>query len=196
MPHSNEKIDRLRIRDDDSQAETRYWPWAAGLVALVLAAGVCVWWWSSPGLAEVRVVEPRQVSTNSQAPRSSVLDASGYVIVRRRATVSAKVTGKIEEVLVEEGMEVEAGQVLERLDDALARTRLQSAASAVREFEDSLSDARRTLNRRSELCQRDLASQSDVDEAGTLVERYEALLQVAAISVRASAPSSTWARWK
>ncbi|TVR93364.1 MAG: hypothetical protein EA418_12115, partial [Wenzhouxiangellaceae bacterium] len=68
MPHSNEKIDRLRIRDDDSQAETRYWPWAAGLVALVLAAGVCVWWWSSPGLAEVRVVEPRQVSTDSQGP--------------------------------------------------------------------------------------------------------------------------------
>ncbi len=184
MPQSNEKIDRLRIRDDDSQSETRYWPWVAGIFALGLAAGFCVWWWSSPGLAEVRVVEPRQASTDGQSPRSSVLDASGYVIARRRATVSAKVTGKIEEVLVEEGMEVAAGQVLARLDDALdraelalARARLQSAQSAVREVEVSLSDARRTLNRRSELRQRDLASQSDVDEAGTLVERHEAFLQ-------------------
>jgi HlyD family secretion protein len=184
MSQGNERINRLRIREAEDQSDNLRWPWIAGFIIAVLAIGIGIWWWSLPGLAEVRVVEPRQASIDGQAPRSAVLDASGYVIARRRATVSAKVTGKIEEVLVEEGMAVEAGQVLARLDDALDRAelalasaRLHAAESAVREVEVSLADARRTLSRREELRQRELASQSDVDETSTLVDRFEALLQ-------------------
>ncbi|QOC22400.1 efflux RND transporter periplasmic adaptor subunit [Wenzhouxiangella sp. AB-CW3] len=184
MAHGDERIDRLRIREPESQLASRHWLWLAAAIAAVLAIGSSLWWWSSPGVAEVEVVEPRQVSSGNQARRSAVLDASGYVVARRQATVSAKVTGKIEEVLVEEGMEVEIGQVLARLDDvldrselALAQARLRAAESAVRELEVSLADARRTLSRRKELRQRDLASQSDVDEAETLVDRFEAQVQ-------------------
>lgn len=184
MSQSNERIDRLRIRETEGQPETLRWPWIVAAIAVFVAVGSGIWLWSSPGLAEVEVVEPRQVSTASQGPRTAVLDASGYVVARRQATVSAKVTGKIEEVLVEEGMAVEAGQVLARLDDvldrselALSQARLHAAESAVREVEVSLADARRTYSRRNELRQRDLASQSDVDDASTLVDRFEAMLQ-------------------
>ncbi len=184
MAKDNELINRLRIRDEESSADGRRWPWLLGALIVLLALGSGLWWWSTPGMAEVEVVSPREFRTEGQERRAAVLDASGYVIARRQATVSAKVTGKIEEVLVEEGMAVERGQVLARLDDvldraelALAQARLRAAESAVREFEISLADARRTLDRRQELRQRDLASQSDVDQASTQVERFEVLLQ-------------------
>ena len=47
----------------------------------------------------------------------TVLNASGYVTARRQATVSSKITGKVTEVLIEEGMKVQEGQILARLDD-------------------------------------------------------------------------------
>ena len=63
----------------------------------------------------------------SIAAASSVLDASGYVVARRQATVSSKMTGKVLEVLVEEGMRVEEGQVVARLDAATQRAQLAVA---------------------------------------------------------------------
>ena len=63
----------------------------------------------------------------SAAAASSVLDASGYVTARREATVSSEVTGKVVEILVEEGMRVEADQVVARLDDTSQRARLALA---------------------------------------------------------------------
>jgi len=66
------------------------------------------------------------------APASgSVLDASGYVVARRQATVSAKITGKVVAVLIEEGQRVEAGEVIARLDDANARAALAHAQAEV-----------------------------------------------------------------
>jgi biotin carboxyl carrier protein len=58
---------------------------------------------------------------------ATVLNASGYVTARRRATVSSKITGKIVEVNVEEGMAVREGQVLARLDDATPGRRWRSS---------------------------------------------------------------------
>ena len=56
-----------------------------------------------------------------------MLNASGYVTARRRATVSSKITGKVVEVNVEEGMAVNEGQVLARLDDSTLRAALALA---------------------------------------------------------------------
>ena len=65
-----------------------------------------------------------------------MLNASGYVTARRRATVSSKVTGKVVEVLIEEGMVVAAGQLLARLDSsnvrAAARTKRKVFAPTIR----------------------------------------------------------------
>src|SRR5215207_1367142 len=71
-----------------------------------------------------------------------VLIASGYVTARRQATVSSKITAKVVDVLVEEGMEIREGQVLAHLDDstprkqlALAEARLRSQRGALTETE-------------------------------------------------------------
>jgi RND family efflux transporter MFP subunit len=123
------------------------------------------------------------VETGRSAQRNSVLDASGYIVARRQATVSSEVTGKIAEVLVEEGMRVGEGQVLARLDDAteqaqlaLARAELAAARAALSELEVQLADARRSFRRQQDLLPRKLTSQAQYDEALAAAESLEARL--------------------
>src|SRR5687767_2803888 len=85
-----------------------------GLVVLGVVGGVLFWWFNRPKPVAVRTVLVQE-SGGSGSDRT-LLNASGYVEARRHATVSSKVTGKVMEILVEEGMKVEAGQVLARLD--------------------------------------------------------------------------------
>jgi RND family efflux transporter MFP subunit len=110
-----------------------------------------------------------------------VLNASGYVTARRRATVSSKITGKVVEVHVEEGMAVREGQVLARLDDSNARAALllaqaqaEAARRAVAEDEVRLADARVTLGRRAQLLKDKVAAPAEVDQAKADVESIEA----------------------
>jgi multidrug efflux pump subunit AcrA (membrane-fusion protein) len=84
-------------------------------VLLVLAGGV---FWFALTLPRPPTVQTAVAHAASREPvADSVLDASGYVTARRQATVSAKITGKVAEVLIEEGMRVSEGDVLARLDD-------------------------------------------------------------------------------
>lgn len=78
----------------------------------------------------IDVDKPAQVAA-VQSDGDTILDASGYITARRMATVSAELTGRITDVLVEEGMRVEPGQVLARLDDAVAQVNLQLAQAQV-----------------------------------------------------------------
>ena len=106
------KIDRTQERDPSL---------GRWLSLVVAAAGVILlaaWWWLGGSQdPEIRSAIARETG----AAQSTVLDASGYVTARRQATVSSKVTGKVMEVFIEEGMEVEEGQVLARLDDSNVR---------------------------------------------------------------------------
>lgn len=113
----------------------------------------------------------------------SVLDATGYVVARRQATVSSKTTGKVVEVLVEEGMYVEEGQLLAQLDDSITRAQLELSESQLRasragldEMMVQLKQARLDLERTSGLAERKLASQADLDRDTLTVEGLTARL--------------------
>jgi len=74
---------------------------------LVLAAAVAAaaWFWlRAPRALPVRTAAVVEARPGSDGAGPAVLNASGYVTARRRATVSSKMTGKVVEVLVEEGM--------------------------------------------------------------------------------------------
>jgi RND family efflux transporter MFP subunit len=100
--------------------------------------------------------------------------------------VSSKVTGKVIEVNVEEGMAVREGQVLARLDDAqpraaleLAKAQAEAARRAVRESEVRLAEAKLTLKRRLQLVKDSLSTQAEVDQAQAEVDSVEARIHAA-----------------
>jgi RND family efflux transporter MFP subunit len=170
MPDTHDALDDLRIDRSDDAGRTRSRWWIPVGVAVV-AAGLLGWWLLARerGLA-VEVVTPTEVAGGGGA--LSVLDASGYVVARRQATVSAKVTGQVEEVLVEEGMEVTEGQLIARLDDSnvrraleLSEARLAAAGSRVGEVEVLLRQAEIDLDRTRELRAVDAESQAALDAA-------------------------------
>ena len=123
-----------------------------------------------PGAIEVRTAFATVVGgTDSDR---TVLNASGYVTARRQATVSSKVTGKVVEVLIEEGMKVKEGQVLARLDDTnikagldVAQAQWESAKTAVEETRAQLKQAELEFARATDLARQHIESQSDLDKA-------------------------------
>jgi len=183
--NQDRRIDGLRIDPDrrDADAGRPSWLWPMLAVAVLALAGVGGWL-AQPDRAEVRLVRASLVEPDTTgAVRASVLDASGYVIARRQATVAAEVTGKLVEVNVEEGLRVEQGQVLARIDDAteqaqlaLAQARLEATRSALGETQAQLANAERTRNRQRELLDRQLTSQAELDRAETEVEALAARL--------------------
>ncbi len=183
-----ELLGKLRIdRGAPSRSAVRSnrsrWPLALGIAVVAAIAG---------GLAPKLLGKggpPPAVSTaivelpgsGPGGAGSSVLDASGYVIARRQATVSAKVTGKVVEVLIEEGMQVKEGQVLARLDDsiprgeyALSAAQLSAARAGLRELDTQLRQARLDERRAADLAARKLTSQADADRTRLSREGTEA----------------------
>src|SRR5687768_9570812 len=156
---------------------------------LVAAVGGGAWYW----LTRERPVEVEVASVTERAAgtQASVLNASGYVTARRRATVSSKVTGKVIEVNVEEGMAVREGQVLARLDDStlqaglrLYRAQLESAKRQIPESEVRLEQARVALRRQEQLRKEGLNTPNDIDNARAEVDSLVARIASAQETVK------------
>jgi RND family efflux transporter MFP subunit len=173
-------LNQLRI--DRSQPDKRGFPVGTVLLILLLlglAAGAG-WWFSRPKARSVRILTVRETVSGGT---KTVLNASGYVIARRAATVSAKGTGKVIEVLVEEGLKVKAGQVLARLDDTNVKASLQlceaqvaASKSSLEETRVRLDEAQRELQRVTRLAASQIASTADLDRATAEVKAQRARL--------------------
>ena len=100
-------------------------PWLliSAIAVVVLAAiGALVWFLiAQPDRTAVRAATATAIAPSGAAQGAALLDASGYVVARRQATVSSKITGMVEQVLIEEGDHVQAGQIIARLDASNAR---------------------------------------------------------------------------
>jgi len=182
------QLDQLKIdREPEVESNPKRWP-VAVLIAVILA-GAAYWFFMKPEAAiQVRTAIAREVSSQTA---STVLNASGYVTARRQATVSSKFTGKVVEVLIEEGMVVEQDQVLARLDDsnvatayALAEAQLRSAESSLKETQALLSEARAIFKRTRNLMDRGLSSEAEMDRARAGSESLAARLERKQADVR------------
>ena len=107
------------------------------IAAVILIAAFSWWWLSRPKPVTVRTVAARELTSTSPA---TLLNATGYVTARREATVSSKVTGKILEVLVEEGTHVDKGEVLARLDASNTEASLRLAEAQYEAAKRSLAE--------------------------------------------------------
>ncbi len=187
------KIDRRQPRK-----RRRRWPIVVVLLLALTAIALL-------GMNRPLAVETAAVRAADGSGPVSVLDASGYVTARRMATVSSKITGKVEQVLIEEGMRVEQDQLLARLDatDAIAQHELAAAQLAAArgqlgEARAQLKLAEQQLVRNRDLAARQLVPQAALDQAqaerDARAARLDALqrqvavageqLNVAAIAVR------------
>ncbi|MEO7794537.1 MAG: efflux RND transporter periplasmic adaptor subunit [Thermoanaerobaculia bacterium] len=171
------KIDRSN--EDFESGRRKPWIWIG--VALVLAAALA-FFFLRPRAIQVRTA--LAVESAAGSGPAAVLNASGYVTARRQATVSSKITGKVAEIFVEEGMKVEAGQVLARLDDRqarleleLAQAQLNASEKALAETEANLALAKKDLERNRQLTQSGVSSQAALDTAEAQATSLEARLQ-------------------
>lgn len=191
MSPDKQTLDELRI-DRTAAPRPQSYRWL-GVVAflLILVAGVVVWWKNRLKVMAVRTVAV-QGSSAGAGGQKTLLNASGYVTARRVATVSSKVSGKVMEVLVEEGMKVEAGQILARLDSSnvekslkLAEAQWESSRKALDEINANLERADREFRRISQLVAGEFVSESELDRVETDAKSLKARLarQQADVSV-------------
>jgi len=158
----------------------RGWIMLILLVLAVLAAGGGWFWTQRVQAAPVKTAAVTSANGGGSAA-GAVLNASGYVVARRRATVSSKLTGKVLDVFVEEGQAVKKGQVLARLDDSqmragleVARAQLAAAKSSFAEDEARLREAERQYARLNQLIKEQVVGRAEVDTAESAVESLKA----------------------
>jgi len=167
----------------------RPFPWlmVLGAVAALAALAALIWFLTvRPDRPAVRVAEAVATSTGPVGGGGSLLDASGYVVARRAATVSSKVTGKVAEVLIEEGQHVAAGQVMARLDDSNARATLAQAEAQAAAAQANLASAQLNFNqagpkiaRQQRLHTAGYASDTAVEDARNVVDSTRLAIDVA-----------------
>ena len=170
MPDFKQDLAGLRIEREPERGNVARWILWVGAFIVLATVGVAGWRWAT----RERPVEVQAAAVTERAAgtQAAVLNASGYVTARRRATVSSKITGKVIEVNVEEGRAVTRGEVLARLDDSTARAALalataqaEAARRAVSENEVHLTQAKTTLARVTKLRKDGLVTEADVDNA-------------------------------
>ncbi|MBW3563371.1 MAG: efflux RND transporter periplasmic adaptor subunit [Acidobacteria bacterium] len=184
MAIDKKALDDLRIDRGDEEPRSPAGRWvAAGVLTVILLAAV--WGFAARNQApEVTVEEAVALNVGGSADAATVLNANGYVTARRAATVSSKVTGRVTAVLVEEGMVVEEGEILARIDPAtpeaalrLAQAQARATESALRETEVRIEEARLDLERAERLARERVASQQDLDRARTTLRALQARLE-------------------
>jgi RND family efflux transporter MFP subunit len=198
MAELKDDLAALRIEREPEHTPRRKWPWI--LLLLVVLVGAIGWWAATR--EHPLEVQTATVSARAAGTQAAVLNASGYVTARRRATVSSKITGKVVEINVEEGMAVREGQILARLDDAspkaaldLAEAQLGAAQRAIDESAVQLEQQKITLGRVKQLTARGLGTAADLDGAQAAVDattaHIAALRQQIAVADRQVAVQKT-----
>ncbi|MFY9752166.1 MAG: efflux RND transporter periplasmic adaptor subunit [Candidatus Acidiferrales bacterium] len=146
---------------------------------------------------ELREQKPIVEVASAQAPsvggRQALLNASGYVTPRRRATIAAKITGRVTGVFFDEGMHVHAGQVLATLDDSDVQRALTSAKAdrdatqaGIADLQVQLKNSQIELHRAQELESGGIGTQEALDNARMNVDSLKAKIALTKVQVEAA----------
>src|SRR5271156_3292855 len=163
-----------------------------GLFAAILGGGLLLaasWFGLTHRKPEVEVATAQKVGSD----RPALLNASGYVTPRRRATVAAKITGRVTGVFFDEGMHVAQGFVLATLDDSDVRRALDSAKAdrnateaQITDFQVQLKNSELELHRAQELQAAGVQSQETLDNARMAADSLRAKIALTKQQVLAS----------
>jgi HlyD family secretion protein len=160
-----------------------------GLVILAGIAGGVYAFWNQKPLVEVTTVH-KPVGAGG---REALLNASGYVTPRRRATIAAKITGRVTGVFFDEGTRVQEGQLLATLDDADVQKALSSAKAdrdssqaAIADLQVQLKNAQIELHRADQLQKAGVQTQEQLDTASMNADSLKAKIDLAKAQVAGS----------
>ncbi len=159
MDEKTKLLEQLRIDRGESASSApdsrRSAPvWVVYLLLLVIVAGLGSWFFLRPHPAgfvaassAAEAAGTAAAADSGAAPASvatgtTALDASGYVVAQRQATVSAKTTGRVVELRIEDGQRVREGEIIARLDDTNTRAGLIAAQAQLAQAEASLDAAK------------------------------------------------------
>ena len=189
--HPKADLGSLRIHDSSRSGSGvgKKLGYATAVLGLIVILG-------GIGLAfrnQTPVVEVITAQKPEPGGRSAILNASGYVTPRRRATIAAKITGRVTGVFFDEGTHVHAGQLLATLDDSDARRALDSAKAdrdssqaAIADFQVQLKFSQIELRRAEQLQKAGVQTQEQLDTASTNVDSLKAKIELAKQQVAAS----------
>lgn len=190
------KLESLRItRSDEPQRSSKTW-WFAVAGAVVVLAGIAAWATLGEAEGPVQSATPAVTAVNVPPPSNSLLDAVGYVVARRQATVSSKITGRLIEVTIEEGQRVEAGEVLARLDPsnataalAQAKARLGQAEAILNSVRTALADEQPSYQRQEDMFKNGIIAAQEVEASRAAINarRMAALAQEQTVAVERAA---------
>src|ERR1700723_3399493 len=182
MDDKSTLLNQLRIdRGGQSTPSRAGRLWLAGIVTILVIAAIAAWVWTRPGAVRVHTASAQAIAGG--ASQGSILDASGYVVARRQATVASKITARMVELDIEEGDHVKAGQIIAKLDDTNIRAALdQSSAqldfakASLAETQVNLANAQPDYERQKSLLQGHFVSQAAVDNSQTTFDGLRAQL--------------------
>jgi RND family efflux transporter MFP subunit len=190
MPPQHD-LSSLRIDDRSRRASKsgkRLGLFAAAVGALLLLGSLSLAFRSQTPIVEVATARPA-----SGAKAEALLNASGYITPRRRATVAAKVTGRVEQIYAEEGLHVKSGQVLATLDCSQPNAALTSAksdrdatAAALADLQVQSANADREAVRAQGLHTAGVISPQALDTAKTAAESLHSKIALTKEQVRAA----------
>lgn len=178
------RIDAQQRENDGSRPPRWGWP-ALGVVVvvvlvLVLIAGAA-WWYF--GARPIAVQTATAVASGAAGATDTLLQATGYITARRQATVSTQITGTLTQVLIEEGVRVQKGQVIARLEDSALRASLNvaqasilSAQALVAQTQAQLAQAQADSRRQDQLAASGVLSKQAAEQARTAVATFAAQL--------------------
>jgi RND family efflux transporter MFP subunit len=177
-------LSKLRIDRGEAVAavprvrRSRRWLWVT-LLALAVAAGGIAY----SRIKAVHEVEVATVTTAYPSQAIALLNATGYVVPQRKASVGSKATGRLEWLGVQEGSKVKQGETIARLENrdvgALlnqAQANVQVARANLQQGQAELRNAQLELNRARELVDRKFLTQSAYDQALARYDRAQATI--------------------
>ncbi len=176
---SDLKAELASLRIDRESKPRSPWRWLAYVVLFILIAGALGFYLipgSSLTAAEVETVRPTVQNFSQAIAGSPILTASGYVVARRKAVVSAKIQGRLAELRVEEGSHVRQGDIIARLDSADYQAQMDVARAQVQHAEADLAEQQRQQRITQNLAQAHVVSQDQLDAASSRVRLSEAAL--------------------
>jgi HlyD family secretion protein len=174
--HLTSDLSALRI-DREAGDSHRVRRGLIGAVLLLVTAAAVVLYLVRGRISaqEVAIVRPT-VRRSSATPATPILSASGYLVARRKAVVSAKIQGRLAELDVDEGSWVTEGQVIARLDNADLQAQIEVARAGVQQATADLGEKQRQLRLTQGLATEGVVSQDQLQAAMSRVRVAEAAL--------------------